>query len=114
MALPRSKSDRRSNGRGPTVVEVGRSAGEVGSPPLSPTRQRGAECLPRWRVGLMDHGLLSFRELEALASPFSAIFLALFHPSVARQVAGVAQFLAHTAHRIFFGSLGRQSEHCFE
>src|SRR5579871_988544 len=59
------------------------------------------------------HGL-PLRELEALASPFLAVFLSFLHSAITGQVAGVAQLLGHAADGILFGGLSRQSEHRLE
>src|SRR5262245_58518420 len=42
---------------------------------------------------LLVGGPLSLRELERAAGTFTAVLLSLLHPAVAREVAGVAEFL---------------------
>src|SRR5262245_56385543 len=65
--------------------------------------------IPCWRCA---HTAIasSLRELEALACSLATVLLALLHPAIAGEVAGVAQLLGHRARRILGrrGAVGRR------
>src|SRR5260370_41418084 len=57
---------------------------------------------------------LPFRELEALAGAFAAVFFAFFHAAVAGEIAGIVDLFDHAAGGLTIGAGGGLAEHNFQ